>query len=271
MNNPFDLTGKIGVITGGAGVLGSAISKHLAKAGMKVAILGRTASKLETLCAEIKAAGSEALALPCSVLDKTQLEAAKNTLESTWGQLDVLINMAGGNMKSATISPSQTIFDLSLDDFEKVTKLNLDGTVIPSLVFGKWMAEQGHGNIINISSMAADRVITRVVGYSASKAAVENFTKWLSVELALKFGEKMRVNAVAPGFFIADQNRRLLLNEDGSYTDRGNTIIQNTPMRRFGKAEELCGSIHWLCSEASSFVTGTVVVIDGGFSAFSGV
>ena len=271
MNQLFDLKGKTGIITGGSGVLGSAIALSLAKAGMKIALLGRTISKLQTTCEAIEKAGGEAISIAADVLDKSQLEIARDKVLEKWSRIDVLLNAAGGNMKGATISPGQTIFDLSLDDFSNVTRLNLDGTVIPSLVFGKVMADQGQGSIINVSSMAADRVLTRVVGYSASKAAVENFTKWMAVEMSLKFGEGLRVNAIAPGFFIADQNRRLLLNEDGSFTDRGQTIIQNTPMRRFGKAEELNGVIHWLCSDASSFVTGAVIPIDGGFGAFSGV
>jgi len=174
-------------------------------------------------------------------------------------------------MPGATIGEDQTIFDLKMEDFRKVSQLNLDGTVLPSLVFGEVMAKQGNGNIINISSMTAMQAITRVVGYSASKAAIDNFTKWMSVELALKFGDGLRVNAIAPGFFIGNQNRELLLNKDGSYTKRGDTIIKNTPMKRFGEAEELNGTIQFLCSEASKFVTGIVIPIDGGFSAFSGV
>ena len=174
-------------------------------------------------------------------------------------------------MPGATIAVDQTIFDLSMDDFKKVTELNLNGSVIPSLIFGKIMAEQGRGSIINYSSMSVDRVITRVVGYSASKAGIENFTRWMAVEMALKFGPSVRVNAIAPGFFVGNQNRALLLNEDGTYTDRGDTIIRNTPMRRFGEAEELNGAIHFLCSDAAKFITGVVLPIDGGFSAFSGV
>jgi NAD(P)-dependent dehydrogenase (short-subunit alcohol dehydrogenase family) len=174
-------------------------------------------------------------------------------------------------MPGATIAVDQTIFDLSMHDFKKVTELNLNGSVIPSLIFGKIMADQKSGSIINYSSMSVDRVITRVVGYSASKAGIENFTRWMAVEMALKFGPGVRVNAIAPGFFVGNQNRRLLLNEDGSYTERGDTIIRNTPMKRFGEAQELNGAIHFLCSDAAQFITGVVLPIDGGFSAFSGV
>ena len=174
-------------------------------------------------------------------------------------------------MAGATIGPDQTIFDLSIDAFKKVSELNLTGSVLPSLVMGEQMSQQKQGVIINISSMTAQKAISRVVGYSAAKAAIDNFTKWMAVEMALKFGEGLRVNAIAPGFFIGDQNRALLLNEDGSLTNRGKTIIDHTPMGRFGEAEELNGTIHWLCSDASKFVTGVVVPIDGGFSAYSGV
>jgi len=174
-------------------------------------------------------------------------------------------------MPGATISPEHTFFDLKMDDFRKVSQLNLDGTVLPSMVFGQEIVKQKKGSIINVSSMAAAQAITRVVGYSASKAAIDNFTKWLATEFALKFGDEIRVNAIAPGFFIGKQNLRLLTNEDGSYTDRGDTIISNTPMKRFGKTSELNGTVQWLLSDASSFVTGIVVPIDGGFSAFSGV
>ncbi|MEM8970246.1 MAG: SDR family oxidoreductase, partial [Bacteroidota bacterium] len=188
-----------------------------------------------------------------------------------WGQIDVLINAAGGNMPGATVAPSQTVFDVSVDALRKVLDLNLMGSVLPTLVFGKSMAEQKLGSIINISSMAATHSITRVLGYSIAKAGIDMFTKWMATEMSLKFGDGIRVNAIAPGFFIGEQNRKLLTNEDGSLTERGKTIIQNTPMQRFGEAEELNGAILYLCSDASKFVTGTILPIDGGFSSFSGV
>ncbi len=215
--------------------------------------------------------GGSALALIADVTDRESLTAARDAALTKWGHLDILINAAGGNMPGATISPDQTIFDLDMADFERVTQLNLHGTVLPSLIFGQPMAERGSGSVVNISSMAAIRALTRVVGYSASKAAVDNFTRWLAVELATKFGAGLRVNAIAPGFFIGDQNRRLLTEEDGSFTARGQTVINQTPMKRFGEPDELLGALQWLCSDAASFVTGVVVPIDGGFSAFSGV
>ena len=190
---------------------------------------------------------------------------------NSFGQIDGLINAVGGNLPGAVISDDKSIFDLSEKDFDEVVDLNLKGTVLPSIVFGEVMAEQGRGSIVNYSSMTVDRVITRVVGYSAAKAAMENFTRWMAVEMALKYGDGIRVNAIAPGFFIGKQNKKLLLNEDGSLTERGEKIIQNTPMKRFGKADELSGAIHFLCSDSARFVTGIVLPVDGGFSAYSGI
>ena len=267
----FDLTGKVAILTGGAGVLGSAMAKGFVQAGAKVGILSRTTSKVQKAVVEIKEMGGEGLALVADVLDENQLIDARNKVMKTWGRIDILVNAAGGNMKGATIMPDQDIFNLSMEDFTRVTDLNLKGTVLPTIIFAKMMAEQKKGCIINISSMAAQQAITRVVGYAASKAAVDNFTKWMAVEMAHKFGEGIRVNAIAPGFFIAEQNRRLLTNEDGSLTARGQTIINETPVKRFGKPEELVSTLLWLSSDASSFVTGIIVPIDGGFSAFSGV
>ena len=205
------------------------------------------------------------------MLDRDQLESARALIIEKWSQIDILVNCAGGNMKGATITPDQQFFDLSVDDFSKVNDLNLKGTVLPSIVFGEAMAKTKKGCIINISSMAAAQAITRILGYSASKAAVDNFTKWLAVELAHKYGEGLRVNAIAPGFFMAEQNRALLLNEDGSLTARAQTIVNETPMKRFGQPEELVSTLLWLCSDSSSFVTGVIIPVDGGFSAFSGV
>lgn len=267
----FELSGKVAIVTGGAGVLGSAMAEGLANAGAKIAILSRTESKVKLAVEKLESNGAEAIGLISDVLNEKQLHEAKDKLLDKWGRIDILVNCAGGNMKGATIMPDQNFYDLSLDDFSKVTDLNLKGTVMPTVVFGKVMADQKSGCIINISSMAAQSAITRILGYSASKAAVDNFTKWMSVELASKFGEGIRINAIAPGFFIADQNRSLLTNEDGSLTSRGKTIINETPMKRFGEPKELVSTLLWLCSDASSFVTGIIVPVDGGFSAFSGV
>jgi len=267
----FNVEGLVVIITGGTGVLGGSIAEHLLGQGAKVVILSRNEDVVQKKCKELHEISKNVLGFSCDVLDKVALTNVKNAIIENWGKIDALINAAGGNMPGATIQTDQHIFDLSIEDFRRVSQLNLDGTVIPALVFGEEIVSRGKGNIINISSMAASRAITRVVGYSASKAAIDNFTRWLATEFALKFGDKIRVNAIAPGFFIGKQNKTLLTNEDGSYTQRGNKIIANTPMKRFGHASELNGTVQWLLSDQASFVTGIVVPIDGGFSAFSGV
>ena len=269
MSTSLNIKDKVIVITGGYGVLGSSIAKYLTHNGAKVAILGRNKEKAERLAHSLSTSNS--IALHADVLNKEDLVNCKNQVLNIWKRIDVLINAAGGNMSGATIAPDKSLFDVSLEDFKKVSDLNLMGTVIPSIVFGEQMAKQKNGSIINISSMAVPQALTRVVGYSASKAAMENFTRWMAIDMALKYGDNIRVNAIAPGFFLTDQNKKLLTSKDGSLTLRGETIIQNTPMKRFGNAEELNGVIHLLASEASKFMTGTVTNIDGGFAAFSGV
>lgn len=216
------------------------------------------------------------MALPADVLDREQLEAARDAALERWGRVDVLINAAGGNVAGAIVGEEDTFFGLSAEAFEQVLDLNLLGTVLPTQVFGETMVsgaepERAEGSIVNVSSMAAQRPLSRVVGYAAAKAAVENLTRWLAVELARKHGAGLRVNAVAPGFFLGDQNRALLTNEDGSLTDRGRTIIEHTPAGRFGEPDDLVGTVVWLCSPGASFVNGVVVPVDGGFNAFSGV
>lgn len=265
------MKGKVAVITGGSGTLGSAIAKGLAEAGGTVFILNRNAEKAAERVKEFAAEGITIHAVTADVLDQKSVEKAVKTVLAKVGKVDILINGAGGNMSGATIMPDQSIFDISPEAFKQVNDLNLLGTVIPSVAFAKPMVEKGVGCIINISSMAAVLPLTRVVGYSASKAAVDSFTKWLAVEMVTKYGEGIRVNAIAPGFLVAEQNRKLLLNDDGSLTVRGETIISQTPMKRFGKPEELISTVLWLCDDRSSFITGIVVPIDGGFSAFSGV
>ncbi len=270
-NSLFSVEDKVVLITGGAGVLGGSIAQHLLSEGAKIVILDLHQEKVDQRITELKETGANVTGFACNVLDQKNLELVREKILKEYGKIDALINAAGGNMEGATIGEDQTIFDLKIDDFRKVSELNLDGTVLPSIVFGEAITNQGKGNIVNISSMTATRAITRVVGYSASKAAIDIFTKWLATEFALKFSDKVRVNAIAPGFFIGKQNRSLLLKENGDYTSRAETIIRNTPMKRFGEAQELNGTIQWLLSDASSFVTGTVIPIDGGFSAFSGV
>lgn len=265
----FCIDGKVIVLTGACGVLGSQMSQYLASKGAKVVILDRTTDKGEALAKEINDNGGDALFLTTDVLNKDALIQNRTDILDKYGKIDVLVNAAGGNMPGATVPPDKTIFDLNVDDFKKVVDLNLFGTVLPSIVFAEAMVSGKQGNIINIASESALRPLTRVAGYGAAKAAVLNFTKYLAGELAIKFGSGFRVNAMAPGFFITEQNKALLLNPDGSYTDRSKTILAHTPFQRFGDSEELLGSLHYLISDASKFVTGTLLVIDGGFDAFS--
>ena len=269
MTNLFSVNQKVILITGGCGILGSCMSHHLAAEGASVVVLDRNEEAGNQLVDDIKAKGYEALFLQTDVLDKDILEQNSDIILGKYGRIDVLINAAGGNMGGATIGPDQTIFDLQIDAFRKVVDLNLFGTVMPTMVFAKAMVEQKKGCIINISSESALRPLTRVVGYGAAKAAVSNFTQYMAGELATKFGSGLRVNAMAPGFFLTEQNRALLTNADGSLTPRAETIIAHTPFGRFGEPEELLGTLQWLASDASAFVTGTVVPIDGGFDAFS--
>ena len=265
----FDISNKVVVITGGTGVLGASMVEYLARHGAKVAVLARNKEKGDKLIDKVRSDGGEAMFLVTDVNDSDILEQNKKEIIEKYKKIDILINGAGGNMPGATIGPDKTILDLDIDEFKKVVDLNLLGTVLPSIVFGSCMIDKKKGSIINISSEAALRPLTRVVGYGASKAAVTNFTKYLATELALKFGDGLRVNAIAPGFFLTEQNRELLTQKDGSYTVRGNAIIAHTPFGRFGKPEELLGTLHWLVSDASKFVTGTLTVVDGGFDAFS--
>lgn len=269
--NLFNLENKTIILTGGCGVLGGGIAKYLLENNATVILLHYKETPLLAAIDSLKKISKKVEGYVCNVVEEKSLLSAAEKIMQTYGKIDALINAAGGNKPGATVGPNESVFDVDVAQFKQVIDLNLFGSIIPSLIFGEKMAKHKQGIIINISSMASDRAITRVMGYSASKAAIDNFTKWMAVELAQKYGDGMRVNAIAPGFFIGNQNRALLTNEDGSYTDRGNTIIQNTPMNRFGNTDELNGAIHYLCSDASKFVTGIVIPIDGGFSAFSGV
>lgn len=277
MNNLFDIQGNVTVITGGTGVLGSTIAKYLVENGARVIILGRNAEKGNAIVESIakKDAPHEESAwgtiefLSADVLDRNRMEEVCQYIINRYARVDTLLNAAGGNMPGATIGPKQNVFDLNPDDFQSVLKLNLTGTVIPTQVFLHPMAKQGKGCIINFSSMSAFRPLTRVCGYSAAKAGINNFTAYMAAECAKKFGEGIRVNAIAPGFFITEQNRTLLTNPDGTYTERGQDVIRQTPFGRMGQPEELCGTIHYLMSEGAKFVTGTVAVVDGGFNIFA--
>ena len=269
MNNLFDITGKVVVITGGTGVLGKAIAKYLAVEGAKVVILGRKAEVGNAIVGDIRREGGEALFLTTDVMDREKVEQNLSDILAAYGRVDALLNAAGGNMPGATIAPDGTFFDLKPEEFQRVLDLNLTGTVIPTQVFLRPMAEQHCGTIVNFSSMAAFRPMTRVCGYAAAKAGISNFTAYMATECASKFGEGIRVNAIAPGFFLTEQNRTLLTNADGTLTARGHDIIRQTPFHRFGTPDELCGTIHYLISDASRFVTGTVAVVDGGFNVFA--
>jgi len=265
------MKGKIAAITGGSGTLGNAFIKGLLEAGVTVYSLDRNTEASEEMVNHYAELGYTMHAISCDVLDETKVQQALDKIIAQSGKLDILINCAGGNMPGATVMPDQTVSDISVDQFRKVTDLNLLGTVIPSVIVSKQMIAQGSGVIINISSMAAFIPLTRVVGYSASKAAINSFTQWLAVELNSKHGNGIRVNAIAPGFFVANQNRALLLKDDGTLTPRGETIISQTPMKRFGDPEDLVSTLLWLCDDKSSFITGIIVPVDGGYSAFSGV
>ena len=269
MNNLFDIKGNVTVITGGTGVLGRAIAKYLALNGAKVVILGRKEDVGNQIAADIRAEGGECEFMKTDVLNVEVVRKNCEDILATYGRVDTLLNAAGGNMPGATIPPDKTIFDLQPDQFQTVLDLNLTGTVIPTQIFLEPMVKQGKGAVINFSSMAAFRPMTRVAGYAAAKAGISNFTAYMATECAKKFGEGIRVNAIAPGFFLTEQNRTLLTNPDGSYTQRGQDVIRQTPFGRMGEPEELCGTIHYLMSDASKFVTGTVAVVDGGFNVFA--
>lgn len=273
MTKLFDLTDRVVVVTGSTGVLAGSAADYLAAQGASIVYLGRSQAKLDAALARCQAQNPEirSLGLVADVLDRPALERARDTVLQRWGRIDALLNGAGGNLPGATISPEKTFADLDFDAFQQVIDLNLHGTVLPSLVFSPAMVHGDRGAIVNFSSASAPQSVTRVVGYSAAKAGVENFTRWLAVDLARRTAGKVRVNAVLPGFFLGEQNRRLLTNEDGSPTERGKSVIGKTPFGRFGEPSELHGAIHYLLSDASKFVTGTILAVDGGFGAFSGV
>lgn len=277
MDTPFiselyNISGRSAVVTGGAGVLCAALCRALAAAGAKVAVLDLNAEAAESLAADIRSSGADSIGLACNVLEKESLEAAAQEVLAKFGRVDILINGAGGNKPAATTNPEQTFFDLPADALRWVFDLNLMGTILPSQVFGKLMAGQKSGVILNISSMNAFRPLTRIAAYSAAKAGVSNLTQWLAVHMAQEYSPDIRVNAIAPGFFLTEQNRFLLTDkENGELTPRGQSIINHTPLGRFGAPDDLLGTVFWLLSPASAFVTGIVVPVDGGFSAFSGV
>lgn len=267
-----DLKGKVIVVTGGTGILGNAFNTALAEAGAVVGILGRNKEVAEARACEIKKNGGVAVPLIADVLKEDQLADAKTEMIETFGKIDGLINAAGGNMADAVVQPGSDIFDLNIHALRQVVDLNLFGTLLPTQIFGKAITETaGRGSIVNISSVSAHKTLTRVLGYSLAKSAIESYTKWFAVELAERYGDALRMNAIVPGFFLTEQNRMLLTNGNGHYTDRGQKVIVQTPLKRFGNPQELSAAVTWLLSDASAFVTGTSIIIDGGFLAYSGV
>ncbi|MBC7399775.1 MAG: SDR family oxidoreductase [Mucilaginibacter sp.] len=272
MENKFSLKGKVIVVTGGTGILGNSFVNGIAEAGGTVGILGRNQQVAEERAATINANGGQAIALIADALDEVALVAAKDKVLATYGRIDGLVNAAGGNMPEGVLLPEQDIFNMNLAGMKKVADLNLWGTVIPTQIFGEAIVKTaGKGSIVNISSMNSKSAVTRVLGYNMGKAAMDCYNQWFAVELANRYGDAIRMNALAPGFFLTEQNRNLLTKPDGGYTDRGERVIRNTPFKRFGHPDELIGALVWLLSDASAFVTGSMICVDGGFSVFSGV
>jgi NAD(P)-dependent dehydrogenase (short-subunit alcohol dehydrogenase family) len=268
----FDIRGLTAVITGGGGVLGSAMARALAEAGARVAVISLHGTSSARVIETMRADGGEAIGIACDVMDRAALEHVREEILSSFTSIDILINAAGGNQPAATTSAERSFFDLDAQAIQDVFNLNFTGTLLASQVFGRSMVEQGHGCIVNIASMNALRPLTRIPAYSAAKAAIANFTQWLAVHMAQEYSNHIRVNAIAPGFFLTEQNRFLLTEaETGAMTPRGQAILNHTPMGRFGAPDDLIGTLLWLVSPASTFVTGTVTPVDGGFSAFGGV
>jgi len=267
----FSLAGKVIVVTGGTGVLGGAFVEGIAVAGGIIGILGRNEKIANERANAINQKGGQALALIADVTNESQLEAACQQMLTAFGKIDGLVNAAGGNIPNAVVQPDQDVFELNFQALQEVMQLNLMGTVMPTQVFGKAIKKNGSGSIVNISSVVSQLAITKVLGYSLAKSAIDSYTQWFAVELAKRFGDAIRMNSIAPGFFLTEQNKTLLTNTDGSLTDRGQLVIQNTPFKRFGNPEELVGALIWLLSDASKYVTGSKITVDGGFTVFGGV
>ncbi|MFL5738806.1 MAG: SDR family oxidoreductase [Flavisolibacter sp.] len=267
----FSLKDKVVVVTGGTGILGNSFVEAIVEAGGSVGILGRNESVANQRAQSIHARGGKALALVADVMDEKQLKSAADKALAHFGRIDGLVNAAGGNMPEGVLNPEDDIFKMNLEGMKKVMEINLWGTLIPTQVFGAAMAKNGKGSIVNISSMNSKRAITKVLGYNIGKAAVDCYTQWFAVELARRYGDGIRMNALAPGFFLTEQNRNLLTRPEGGYTERGELVIRQTPFKRFGHPDELKGAIVWLLSDASQFVTGAMICVDGGFSIFGGV
>ncbi len=266
----FGLDEKVIVVTGATGILGESFINGLIDMGARVVLLGRNETVGEERMTALQEKGGEAIFIKTDVLSKPELEQARDVVLNKWGKIDGLVNAAGGNVPEAVVPPGSDVFDLDMEALKRAFDLNLYGTILPTCIFGKAMTQSARGSIVNISSMAAQSAITRVLGYSMAKAGIDNFTRWMCVELAQRYGDAIRINAIAPGFFVTNQNRHLLVEKDG-YTTRGEAVIRNTPFKRFGNADELIGTLIWLLSDASAFVSGEVICVDGGFHIFSGV
>jgi NAD(P)-dependent dehydrogenase (short-subunit alcohol dehydrogenase family) len=271
VENKYSLQGKVIVVTGGTGILGNSFINGIAEAGGTVGILGRNREIAEQRATAINANGGKALALIADALNEEELKAARNLMLDTYGRIDGLVNGAGGNMPEGVLQPEEDIFSMNLEGMKKVMDLNLWGTVLPTQVFGEAIAKTGRGSIVNISSMNSKKAVTKVLGYNMGKAAMDCYNQWFAVELANRYGDAIRMNALAPGFFLTEQNRNLLTRPEGGYTPRGESVIRQTPFKRFGNPDELIGALVWLLSDASAFVTGSMICVDGGFSIFSGV
>jgi NAD(P)-dependent dehydrogenase (short-subunit alcohol dehydrogenase family) len=271
LENNFSLTGKVIIVTGGTGILGDAFVKGIVAAGGAVGILGRNQAVAEERADAINKNGGKAIALVADVLNEAELQQANKKVLDTFGRIDGLVNGAGGNMPAGVLMPDQDLFKMNLDGMKKVLEVNLWGTVLPTQIFGESIVKTGKGSIVNISSMNSKSAVTRVLGYNMGKAAVDCYNQWFAVELANRYGDAIRMNALAPGFFLTEQNRNLLTTPDGGYTSRGESVIRKTPFKRFGHPDELIGALVWLLSDASAFVTGSMICVDGGFSIFSGV
>lgn len=267
----FDISGQVAVITGAGGIICGVMAQEMAKKGVKVALLDLFVENAQKIADGINAAGGEAIAVKANVLDRASLEAARDVVVERFGHIDILVNGAGGNKKEATVSPELDFFHLDTDAFKWVFDLNVTGAVLTTMVFGELLAKQGTGNVINIASMATYHPLTNTVAYCGAKAAVANFTEWMATHFNQNYSKNIRVNAIAPGFLLTNQNRFLMQKEDGSPTDRGQRVLDKTPMGRYGDPEEMAGPVIWLCSEAASFVNGAVIPVDGGFSAFWGI
>lgn len=267
----FSLKDKVIVVTGGTGILGTSFVNAIVEAGGTVVISDIREEPCLKRAEELRAKGYKAIGVPCNVLEEASLNEAKDKILAEFGKIDGLVNAAGGNVPEAVVEPEADIFSMNIDGMKKALVLNLWGTIIPSQVFGAAMAKNGNGSIVNISSVSPKNALTKVLGYSMGKAAIDIYTKWFAVEVANRYGDKIRVNAIAPGFFLTDQNRTLLTNPDGSYKERSHKIINHTPFKKFGQPDDLKGALIYLLSDASSFVTGSEIFVDGGFTKFSGV